>query len=52
MHFPVEPRSITPENVAAFGALCDDLKRPMLIFSRSGARSTRIWEMAEALSDG
>ena len=51
VHFPVEPKAITPENVAAFAELCDGLKRPLLIFSRSGARSTRIWELAEALTD-
>ena len=50
-HFPVEPKAITPEDVTAFGELCDGLKRPLLVFSRSGARSTRIWEMAEALAD-
>jgi sulfide:quinone oxidoreductase len=51
VHFPVEPKAITAENVAAFRDLCEGLKRPLLVFSRTGARSTRIWEMAEALSE-
>ncbi len=51
VHFPVEPKGITPEQVEAYAKLCDDLARPLLVFSRTGARSTRLWEMAEALSD-
>ncbi len=48
VHFPVVPRSITKEDVEAFAKACDELERPLLIFCRSGARSTRIWEMAES----
>jgi len=51
VHFPVEPKAITAEDVAAFAKVCDDLKRPLLVFSRSGARSTKLWEMAEKLSE-
>ena len=50
VHFPVDPGSITNKDVEAFAEACDELKRPLHIFSRSGARSTKIWEMAEALS--
>ena len=46
VHFPVDPRSITPQDVAAFATTCGALERPLLIFCRSGARSTRLWEMA------
>lgn len=47
VHFPVDPGSITAQDVAAFAKACDELERPLHIFSRSGARSTKIWEMAE-----
>ena len=49
VHFPVEPKAITPEQVEAYAKLCEDLKRPLVVFSRSGARSTKLWEKAEAL---
>jgi sulfide:quinone oxidoreductase len=48
LHFPVDARAITEQGVEAFAKACDELERPLLIFSRSGARSTTIWEMAEA----
>jgi sulfide:quinone oxidoreductase len=47
LHFPVDPKSITKQDVEEFAKTRDELKRPLLIFSRSGARSTKIWEMAE-----
>jgi uncharacterized protein (TIGR01244 family) len=50
VHFPVDPRSIGDRAVEAFANVCDELKRPLHIFSRSGARSMKIWERAEALS--
>jgi len=49
VHFPVDPRSITSQDVEAFSKACDELERPLLIFCRSGARSTKIWEMAESI---
>lgn len=49
VHFPIDPKSITEQDVKAFAEVCDELKRPLLIFSRSGARSTKIWEMAEEM---
>lgn len=48
LYFPVDPRSITEHDVEAFAKACDELERPLHIFSRSGARSTKIWEMAES----
>lgn len=48
--FPVDPRSISAQDVEAFAKICDELKRPLHIFSRSGARSMKIWEMAESMS--
>ena len=49
VHFPVNPRSISEQDVEAFAKLCEDLERPLHLFSRSGARSMKIWEMAEPL---
>lgn len=49
VHFPVEPGSISRQDVEAFAKICDELERPLIIFSRSGARATKIWEMAELM---
>ena len=49
VHFPVDPRSITSQDVEEFAKACDDLERPLLIFCRSGARSTKMWELAERI---
>ncbi len=46
---PIVPQSVTREDVEQFGKVCEQLDRPLLIFCRSGARSTRMWEMAEDL---
>ena len=51
VHFPVNARSIGDDEVQAFAKVCGELERPLLVFSRSGARSTRIWELAEALQE-
>ncbi len=51
VHFPVEPKSISDEQLVAYARMCDELKRPMLVFSRTGARSTRLWEMMEAFEE-
>ncbi len=47
VHFPVEPKAITKQDLEAFAKICDELERPLLIASASGGRSTQIWEMAE-----
>jgi len=47
VHFPVEPKSITKQDLQAFAKICEELERPLLISSASGPRSTQIWEMAE-----
>ena len=47
LYLPVDPRAITKQDVEAFAKARDELEPPLLIFCRSGARSTRIWEMAE-----
>ena len=48
VHFPIDPRSVTGQDVVAFAKASDELERPLLIFCRSGARSTKMWEMAES----
>lgn len=48
VYHPVDPRSISAQDVKAFANACDGLERPLLIFCRSGARSTTIWQMAES----
>jgi len=47
LDLPIDPRAISSQDVEAFAKARDALERPLLIFCRSGARSTRIWEMAE-----
>lgn len=49
VHFPVDPRSITRQDAEEFAKVCEDLKRPLHLFCRSGARTTKIWELAESL---
>lgn len=45
---PVDGGYQSPEEIAAFAALLEELPRPLLAFCRSGARSTRL--IAAALS--
>ncbi len=45
-HLPVESSFQTPEQIAAFAKLIDELPRPMLLFCRSGARSSRLYVAA------
>ncbi len=45
---PVNGGYQSPEQIAAFAALLAELPRPMLAFCRSGARSTRLYEAAQA----
>lgn len=50
VHFPVFSGAIARRDVEAFAEACRELERPLLLFSRSGARSTRMWEMAESMA--
>jgi uncharacterized protein (TIGR01244 family) len=43
VHIPVVSRSITEKDVSEFRHACDNLERPILLFCRSGARSTKLW---------
>jgi len=47
LHYPVDLREITPQDIEEFAKVRDELERPLLLFSRTGARSTKIWELAE-----
>ena len=48
-HLPVAGGYQSPEEIAAFAALLHTLPRPLLIFCRSGARSTRLFVQAQQL---
>lgn len=45
-HVPVGPMGVTPEAVVDMVDALDDFERPMLGYCRSGARSTRTYELA------
>jgi len=45
-HLPVAGGYQSPEEVAAFGRLLAELPHPLLAFCRSGARSTRLYQLA------
>ena len=45
-YLPVSPSHQTPEDAAAMARLLQELPRPLLIFCRSGARSTRLYRLA------
>ncbi len=47
-HLPVDGGWQSPEEIAAFKALLDELPWPILAFCRSGARSTRLFMAATA----
>lgn len=42
-HLPVDGAHQTPEQIAAFGQLLQELPTPILAFCRSGARSTKLF---------
>jgi uncharacterized protein (TIGR01244 family) len=46
---PVDGGFQTPEQIAAFARLLEELPRPILAFCRSGARSTRLFMQAQGL---
>lgn len=46
-HVPVGQNGVQADQVQAFVDCLDEMPRPMLGYCRSGARSTRIYEMAQ-----
>lgn len=49
---PVASGYQTPEQIAAFAQLLDELPRPLLAFCRSGARSTNLFVQAARSRNG
>jgi uncharacterized protein (TIGR01244 family) len=47
---PVQSAYQSPQEIAAFAQLLDELPRPILVFCRSGARSARLYQAATQLS--
>ena len=47
-HLPVDGGYQSPEEIAAMATLLAELPRPLLMFCRSGARSTRLYAAATA----
>ncbi len=45
---PVDGGFQSPQQIAAFAQLLQELPRPLLVFCRSGARSTRLYQSATA----
>ncbi|MBP7132381.1 MAG: hypothetical protein RJA63_3612 [Pseudomonadota bacterium] len=48
---PVQGGYQSPEEIAQCAALLKTLPRPLLMFCRSGARSTRLYQQAVSLDD-
>lgn len=48
-HLPVDGGWQSPEQIAEFARLLEELPRPLLLFCRSGARSARLYMAATAL---
>lgn len=46
VHQPVHPALQTPEDIARFAALLDELPRPILAFCRTGTRSGKLFRAA------
>jgi uncharacterized protein (TIGR01244 family) len=49
-HLPVAGGYQSPEEIEAFAELLEELPRPLLVFCRSGARSTRLFLQAQQLN--
>jgi uncharacterized protein (TIGR01244 family) len=47
-HLPVAGGYQSPEEIAAFRALVAELPHPLLAFCRSGARSTRLYQLSQS----
>jgi uncharacterized protein (TIGR01244 family) len=50
-YLPVQGGYQSPEEIAQCAALLKSLPRPLLMFCRSGARSTRLYTQAVSLED-
>jgi sulfide:quinone oxidoreductase len=45
---PVVPNDISDQDAAIFGQLLDELPKPLLVYCRSGMRSTALWALSRA----
>ena len=45
---PVSPMAISDEDAATFSKLLDELPKPVLLYCRSGMRSTALWALSQA----
>ena len=45
---PVVTTAISDEDAATFGRLLDELPSPVLVYCRSGMRSTALWALSQA----
>ena len=48
-HLPVSGAYQSPEDAAAMARLLGELPRPLLMFCRSGARSARLYDLAQSV---
>lgn len=46
VYIPVVSGSISQQDVDEFNGVCNDLQGPILLFCRSGARCTVLWQMS------
>lgn len=49
VNVPIDPAAISADDARAFAEACAALERPLIVCSRSGALSTKIWETAESI---
>ena len=45
---PVVPTAISDADAVTFGKLLDELPKPVLVYCRSGMRSTALWALSQA----
>lgn len=49
-HVPVSPGQISERDVSAFDRALSEMPSPTIGFCRTGARTTKLWELAQAPS--
>lgn len=47
-YLPTVPQNVTDEQAAAFGALLDELPKPVLGYCRTGRRAATLWALSQA----
>lgn len=51
-YIPVAPAGLTGQDAVAFAGALREADGPVLAFCRTGARSTKLWQAAQQLSQG